>query len=424
MIFTFTKAPTGGTVAAIPSKSAAHRLLICAAFADAPTNILSPLSSEDIDATARVLSALGADITRTADGFWVRAISRVQKGARLDCGESGSTLRFLLPVTAAIGAEAQFIRKGRLAQRPLSPLYEELIRHGAILPADPIEDPLTVGGKITAGEFTLSANISSQFITGLLLAMPLLGEKSTLTLTDTIESEDYIRITEAAMAQFGVSPAVSPDRRRYAAGDCRYRSPGTVTVEGDWSNAALWLAAGAVGKQAVTVTGLDTDSAQGDRRILSVLSDFGAKIIAENNAVTVSPSPLHGITIDAAQIPDLVPVLSAVAAAAEGETVITGIRRLRLKESDRAAAIEDMLNTLGGDVTAEEDCIRIRGGRSLCGGTVSSRRDHRMVMCASLLSHIAAGTVSVTDAHAISKSYPGFASDYRRLGGILTETED
>ncbi len=424
MIFTFDAPVTGGTVPAIPSKSAAHRLLICAAFGDAPTKILCPVASEDIDATARVLTALGADIRRTEEGFLVHPITSVQTDAVLDCGESGSTLRFMLPVAAALGADARFIRKGRLAQRPLSPLYEELGRHGAVLPADPTADPLTVRGKITAGDYVLSANVSSQFITGLLLAMPLLKAKSSLTLTDTVESADYIRITEAAMAVFGAAPHVSPDGRRYEAGDVPYHSPGMVAVEGDWSNAALWLCAGAIGKQPVTVTGLDVNSPQGDRRILRVLSDFGAKITEENGAVTVSPAPLHGITFDASQIPDLVPVLSAVAAAAEGETVITGIRRLRLKESDRAAAIEDMLNTLGGHAKAEEDRLLIRGGTPLSGGTVSSRKDHRMVMCASLLARLANGTVSVTDASSIAKSYKGFADDYRLLGGTLTETED
>jgi len=157
MIFTFDAPVTGGTVPAIPSKSAAHRLLICAAFGDAPTKILCPVASEDIDATARVLTALGADIRRTEDGFLVHPITSVRTDALLDCGESGSTLRFMLPVAAALGADARFIRKGRLAQRPLSPLYEELGRHGAVLPADPTADPLTVRGKITAGDYVLSA---------------------------------------------------------------------------------------------------------------------------------------------------------------------------------------------------------------------------------------------------------------------------
>lgn len=424
MIFTFDAPITGGTVQAIPSKSMAHRLLICASFADAPTAVVCPLTSEDIDATARVLSSLGTKITKTADGFFIEPIRHIQKGAVLDCGESGSTLRFMLPIAAAIGAEARFIRHGRLKERPLSPLYEELIRHGAILPNDPTVDPLTLGGKIKAGDFTLRADVSSQFISGLLLAMPLLGEASTLTLTGTVESKEYIHVTETAMARFGAAPLVSKEGRFYKAGAVNYTSPGSVTVEGDWSNAALWLAFGAIGKTPVTVTGLDINSPQGDKRIYEILSDFGAGVAVSENAVTVSPAPLSGIRMDASQIPDLVPALSAVAAAASGETVITGIRRLRLKESDRAAAVCKMLTSLGADVTEEEDALVIHGGRKLSGGKVSSHRDHRMVMCAALLSAIAEDTVSVTDAEAIGKSYPTFKKDYRALGGILTETKE
>ncbi len=423
MIYTFKKNISGGTVRSIPSKSAAHRLLICAAFADAPCEIVCPETSEDIDATARVLTALGAGITRTESGFSVIPVRDVQKNAILDCGESGSTLRFMLPVAAAIGADARFVRHGRLAKRPLSPLYEEMTRHGACMPADPTVDPLIVGGKMTAGEYTIAANVSSQFVSGLLLAMPLTGKACAVNLTDTIESEDYIRITAAAMEKFSAAPTVSADGRRYEGGTAAYRSPKTCTVEGDWSNAALWLCAGAIGDTPVTVTGLDTSSPQGDKRILDVLRAFGAKITADGDSITATRGKLQGTVVDVSQIPDLTPVLAAVAAAAEGETVFTGIERLRIKESDRAAAIEEMLTSLGADAKAEKERIVIRGGKRLHGGTVSSMRDHRMVMCASLLSLIADGEISVTEAESIRKSYPGFAEDFRKLGGILTETE-
>lgn len=428
MIFTFEKPIAGGTVPAIPSKSVAHRMLICAALAgdEKTTEIICPVTSEDIDATARCLRALGAGITRTADGFLVTPIRYpLPEGPVLDCGESGSTLRFLLPIAATLADKpVQFVRRGRLAQRPLSPLYEELIRHGAKLPDDPETEPLSVCGPITAGDYTLAANVSSQFISGLLLAFPLSCAPCTLTLTGTVESADYIRITTSVMQQFGIRVDVTGDERQYAVTPCLYRSPGKIVVEGDWSGAALWLCAGAIGKAPVTVTGMDTDSPQGDRRILDVLRQFGADVSVCGDAVTVSPAPLHGITFDATQIPDLVPALSAVAAAAVGETVITGIARLRLKESDRAAAIEAMLTALGADVTAEEDRLVIRGGKALHGGTVSSVKDHRMVMCAALCSLIADGTVAVTDAQSIAKSYPGFADDWHALGGIITPSED
>ncbi len=423
MIFTFEKAPTGGAVHAIPSKSAAHRLLICAAFADAPCEIVCPASSEDIDATTRVLTALGADIKRTEHGFAVTPVKEVRRGAVLDCGESGSTLRFMLPVTAALGANAQFVRRGRLAQRPLSPLYEEIMRHGVSLPANAQTEPLPVFGKMRPGGYTLAANVSSQFVSGILLAMPLMGERCTLSLTDTVESAHYIRITLDAMAKFGAAPLVSPDGRLYEGTATPYRSPEKCVVEGDWSNAALWLAAGAIGQAPITVRGLMPDSPQGDRKILDILHAFGAKITADGNSITVSPALLRGITADVSQIPDLTPVLAALAAAAEGETVFTGTARLKIKESDRAAAIVQAIRTLGGEATAEENRLVIRGGKPLHGGTLPSFADHRMIMCAALLSMIASSTITVTGAEAIRKSYPGFAEDYRSLGGILTQAE-
>lgn len=420
MTLSYIAPPRGGRVAAIPSKSVAHRMLILAAFADRPTCILCPASSADIDATVHCLTALGARIDRTKDGFLVSPAATLPAGiCTLDCGESGSTLRFLLPVAAArtAGAEARFRRHGRLPKRPLSPLYEELIRHGVQLPDSPEEEPLSVRGPMTAGDYTLAADVSSQFISGLLMAFPLLAGESTLHLTGRIESEDYIRITLDVLRRFGVYPAVSADRRTYRIRPGRFQSPGTLDVEGDWSNAAMWLAAGAVGHHPIAVTGLDPASVQGDRRILDVLRAFGADVRVSAGEIAVYPSALHGITLDAAQIPDLVPVIAAVAAAAEGESVIDGIARLRLKESDRAAAVTALLGTLGADIVCEADRLVIRGGRRLHGATVTSAHDHRMVMCAFVASLITDGTVRVTDARAIEKSYPGFPDDLAALGG-------
>lgn len=424
MTLTFQAPIRGGKIGAIPSKSAAHRQLICAAFADRKTEILCPTVSEDIEATARCLRALGATITRTEAGFTVMPATDKPTDAALDCGESGSTLRFLLPVTAAQGIPARFIRRGRLPHRPLSPLYEEMIRHGADLPTDPETEPLPLTGQIRAGRYEIDGGVSSQFVSGLLMAMPLMEGKSELHLTGKLESADYIRITTEAMAKFGVCVDVTPDGRTYTVQANRYTSPARIIVEGDWSNAAIWLAAGAVGQHPVTVTGLDIHSPQGDRRIADVLRQFGAAVTVDGDAVTVAPAPLQGIFLDASQIPDLVPVIAAVAARAEGETRITGIARLRIKESDRVAAVTDVLRALGADIVSDENAIVIRGGRPLSGGTVSSFRDHRLVMCAFVASLTAEGTVSVTDAQAIGKSYPDFSSHIAALGGQCQEKED
>jgi len=426
MKLTFTSPPTGGTLPAIPSKSAAHRMLICASLADAPTEILCPSTSADIDATADCLRALGARVTRTDTGFHVApAAPPYPEHPVLDCGESGSTLRFLLPVVGALGIHARFVRRGRLAQRPLSPLYEEMIRHGACLPEDPATEPLPLGGKLTPGAYTLAANVSSQFISGLLMAFPTLEGEASLSLSGKIESADYIRITKTVMERFGASPTVSADERTYSVPARGYRSPGKIAVEGDWSNAALWLVMGAIGRHPITVTGLDPDSPQGDRRIADVLRRFGADVRwTGNGALTAAPAKLCGCHVDAAQIPDLVPVIAAAAAAAEGETVITGIARLHLKESDRVAAVTDVLSALGADIVSREEAIVIRGGRRLHGGVVSSHSDHRMVMCAACAALLSDGAVTVTGAQSVNKSYPGFARDFAALGGTYTCEED
>lgn len=424
MTLTFQAPIRGGKIGAIPSKSAAHRQLICAAFADAPTEILCSTVSEDITATARCLTALGATITRSDGGFTVIPAAHKPTDVALDCGESGSTLRFLLPVTAARGIPARFIRRGRLPYRPLSPLYEEMIRHGADLPSDPETEPLPLTGQIRAGRYEIDGGVSSQFVSGLLMAMPLMGCKSELRLTGNVESADYIRITTEAMNKFGVCINTSSDGRTYTVRANGYTSPKRISVEGDWSNAAIWLAAGAVGSAPVTVTGLDIESPQGDRRIVDVLRQFGATVTVDGDAVTVAPAPLNGICLNASQIPDLVPVIAAVAARAEGETRITGIARLRIKESDRVASVTELLRTLGADISSDETAIVIRGGHPLTGGTVSSFRDHRLVMCAFVASLYAEGQVSVTDAQAINKSYPDFTSHIAALGGQFDEKED
>ncbi len=424
MTLTFHTPIRGGRIGAIPSKSVAHRMLICAALADRATFIRCASTSADIDATARCLCALGAEITRTEDGFSVVPARNTPADAVLDCGESGSTLRFLLPLTAALGIPAHFVRRGRLPKRPLSPLYEEMIRHGAILPDNPEAEPLPLSGKIPAGRYELDGGVSSQFISGMLMAMPLMGGVSELSLTGRVESADYIRITTHVMEKFGICVNSSANGRFYTVEANRYTSPGEITVEGDWSNAAVWLAAGAVGQYPITVTELDTNSPQGDRRIVDVLRQFGADVTVDSDAVTVTPAPLHGISLDASQIPDLVPVIAAVAARAKGETVITGIARLRIKESDRVASVTELLRTLGADITSDEARIVIRGARPLTGGVVSSYRDHRLVMCAFVASLYAEGHISVTDARAIDKSYPGFCGDITALGGTFTEGED
>lgn len=416
MNITLHKPEFAETVVAPTSKSAAHRVLIAAAFADAPTRIRVTGAGEDIAATCRCLAGLGAQIKETPDSngnVWleITPISVPVGGAILDCGESGSTLRFMVPVVAALGIETTFLRHGRLPERPMEPLKSELARHGVTL-TDNHDGSLTVCGKLPAGEYTIAANVSSQFITGLLFALSFLKEPSTLTLTGEIESAPYIHMTTNALAAFGACPTRSDDGRVYHIQGylkAPLHSPATIYPEGDFSGAAFPLAAGALGKHPVTVTGLDLASSQGDKAILDLLQKFGAKVTIspETGCVTVSPALLHGIRIDAKQIPDLVPILATVAATAKGQTVISGGARLRLKESDRIATTAAMLRALGGTVTETEDGLIIEGG-TLTGGTADGANDHRIVMSAAVASLAATGDVTILGTGAEAKSYPQF----------------
>ena len=441
-----------GTVNAIPSKSQAHRALICAALADKATFITCEGESEDIAATAGCLRALGAEIRRERGGYAVlpmkqrtdggatAAGQRVAVGAAagqreagsaalaqrtdggavaLPCGESGSTLRFLLPIVAALGQTAAFFPMGRLPQRPLSPMYEELLRHGcALSPQGAV--PFHVSGKLMPGRYAIDAGVSSQFISGLLFALPLLDGDSELALTGRIESFPYIELTVAMLEAFGIK-ADFDGATFILQGGQSYRSPGTLLVEGDWSNAAFWLSAGAVGGSGVTCVGLDPLSRQGDRAILDILARFGAEVHSSADAVIVAGGALRGVEIDARDIPDLVPVLAVVAAAAEGTTLIRRAERLRDKESDRLFAITDVLGRLGADIRETEDGLAIRGGAALAGGRVSSHGDHRIAMAAAVCAALCEAPLVIGGAEAVGKSYPGFFDDMRALGGTALE---
>lgn len=433
MNYTINACRLSGKVKAIPSKSHLHRQLIAAALYGTDTEIRAgAAASEDIAATENCLTALGARILRSeADRIHVKAIRerRREKGVRrLFCKESGSTLRFLLPVVCALGLPAEFYPEGRLPDRPLSPLREELIRHGCRI-SEPGSVPLCVGGALSGGVFEIAGGVSSQYISGILLTLPLLEAESTLRITGTLESRPYVEMTLEVLAGFGISFTQDSSFSAFIKprGVHRAQTVRCLQTEGDWSNAAFWLTAGAIGAEEVCVSGLSLTSKQGDKAILQLLKQFGASVKAaeaENglSAVTVSPSPLKGIEINAADIPDLVPILSLAAAAAEGTTVIRGAARLRLKESDRLQAVTDLLGTLGADIRQTDDGLIINGtwknGKaSLQGGTVSSCHDHRIAMTAAIAAAISDGPVTILGAEAVNKSYPTFWQDFEKLNG-------
>ena len=411
----------GGRIAAIPSKSQAHRLLICAALADEPTALTCPEGSQDIEATVRCLTAFGAAIRRTETGYAVQSAQAPER-AEADCGESGSTLRFLLPVAAALGIDTTFCLHGRLAARPLSPLWEELEAHGCAL-SRPTSDTVRCTGRLTGGVFRLAGNISSQFISGLLLALPMTGTDSELVLTTPLESAGYVDMTLDALRRFGVRVECTQNGWRIPAG-ARYASCGAAEVEGDWSNAAFWLAAGALSDGGVAVTGLDLSSAQGDRSILAALSCFGARVARRGGTARVTKDRPRATTLDVSDFPDLVPPLAAVAALCPGTTRLTHAGRLRLKESDRLETVSTTLRALGADARAEGDDLVIVGRESLLGGEVDSANDHRIAMMAAVAATRATGDVTIRGAECVSKSYPAFFEDYELLGGSVTRKGD
>lgn len=370
-----------GIVNAIPSKSQAHRLLICAAFADGPTTLICPETNDDIQATAICLNALGADIRRSDSGYEIIPVKSIPHEAFLDCGESGSTLRFLLPIVGALGVDATFRMGGRLPSRPLSPLWEELERMGCRL-SRPAENTIRCQGKLIAGDYFIDGGISSQFISGLLFAAALIDGKSQITVTGNLESKPYVNLTKQALEIFH-----APD----------FHTPGYITVEGDWSNSAFFLAAQQLGS-AVTVTNLQTDSLQGDRMVATLL-----------------PQLNKHCEIDVRDIPDLVPILSVVAAAQNG-AVFTGIHRLRLKESDRVESVIQMIKNLGGKAEVDENTLSVYG-TGLKGGTVDSMNDHRIAMSAAIASTVCTEPVTILGAQCVSKSYPHFWEEFSRLGG-------
>ncbi|MEA5038257.1 MAG: 3-phosphoshikimate 1-carboxyvinyltransferase [Clostridiaceae bacterium] len=401
-----------GSVPAIPSKSAAHRLLICAALADEPTALQLSSSSDDIDATIGCLTALGAEIKRTGDTITVTPIGKAPSDPLLDCRESGSTLRFLLPVAAALCEKARFTGGGRLPERPVVELTDLMRRHGVSFSADCL--PFETAGRLTGGEFDISGSVSSQYLTGLLLALPVLAQDAAVRLSSKLVSCGYVDMTLSALARFGVNIACA-EGRYTVSGPKALCSPARISVDGDWSNAAFFLAAGAIGAP-VTVTGLDPDSPQGDRAITMLLQRFGAGVAVGPAQVTVAPAELRGCEIDLAEVPDLLPVLAVVAACAQGKTRFTGGERLRHKESDRLASTAAIIGSLGGKAEAFPDGLAVTGGK-LTGGTVDSFHDHRIVMAAAVAGSICPRAVTILGADAVNKSYPAFFSDYAKLGG-------
>lgn len=419
---------SGGAVTLPPSKSAAHRALLCAALSKGTCKVTPIDDSRDMEATLNAIKALGCNADFDRSGKCVSfgpGLGAAQNG-EIDCLESGSTLRFLIPIAAALGGTWRFTGSGRLPQRPMG-VYEELLpAHGVAFCklSSPDSLPLELSGKLTAGRFQLPGNISSQFVTGLLFALPLLEGESEISLTTALESRGYVDLTLAVLKDFGIEVRPTASGWKVPGGQA-YRAR-EYTVEGDWSQAAFFLCMAALspeGKE-VLLHGLAADSRQGDKACVSLFEGFGLKTEWQG-AVLKAWNPnahepfggLRGQTIDASQIPDMVPALAVCAALSEGETKITGAGRLRLKESDRLSAIEHAVNLLGGRCVSDADSLTIQGVPAFTGGIVPGENDHRIVMSLAAAALRCQGGIKVTDEHSIQKSYPGFFTDFEQLGG-------
>ena len=397
------------------SKSQAHRMLLCAAMGENEVTLRCRGLSKDILATVACLKALGASVDAEGEVLHLRPVSAPPPGlCLLPCGESGSTLRFLLPLVGALGASAVFEREGRLPERPIEPLGRELCRNGMDIRSDGAR--LSCSGQLRPGAFSLPGNISSQYISALLMTLPLLGGESTLHMEGALESAAYVAMTEEVLRLGGVRTEKTGYGYRIPGGQrCRFAPE--LSVEGDYSNAAFFLCAGALSERGIRVTGLDPQSRQGDRAIVPLLEEMGAQVASDGSSVTVKRAALHGITIDASPIPDLIPVLSVVAAAASGETRVIHAQRLRLKESDRLHSTTQMLRALGAEAEELPDGLVIRGGRTLAGGTVDACGDHRIAMSAAVAGGICRGAVTICGSECVQKSYPDFWTDFQQLKG-------
>lgn len=397
------------------SKSQAHRMLLCAAMGENEVTLRCRGLSKDILATVACLKALGASVDAEGEVLHLRPVSAPPPGlCLLPCGESGSTLRFLLPLVGALGASAVFEREGRLPERPIEPLGRELCRNGMDIRSDGAR--LSCSGQLRPGAFSLPGNISSQYISALLMTLPLLEGESTLHMEGALESAAYVAMTEEVLRLGGVRTEKTGAGYRIPGGQrCRFAPE--LSVEGDYSNAAFFLCAGALSERGIRVTGLDPQSRQGDRAIVPLLEEMGAQVASDGSSVTVKRDALHGITIDASPIPDLIPVLSVVAAAASGETRVIHAQRLRLKESDRLHSTTQMLRALGAEAEELPDGLVIRGGRTLAGGTVDACGDHRIAMSAAVAGGICHGAVTICGSECVQKSYPDFWTDFQQLKG-------
>lgn len=410
-----------GNIVVPSSKSLGHRGIIAAALSRGISRVYNIQLSKDIEATMELMKELGAVVNIEDQNLYIdgRKMFSYEKKLDLRCRESGSTLRFLIPLALTKDGDYIFHGEGKLISRPLEPYYEIFEEKGIKYSREEDGLPLKVSGKLTSGTYRVRGDISSQFITGLLFSLPILEGNSRIQITTKLESKGYIDLTLDILKDFGIEIENNNYKEFNIRGAQKYNSR-NYYVEGDYSQGAFFLVAGALGSS-IVCSGLNKDSLQGDKVILDILEAMGCNVEESEEGIKVKPSKTKGIEIDASNCPDLVPILTVLASLSEGETKIVNAKRLRIKECDRLHAITKELNKLGANIIELEDSLIISGVNELKGGEVDSHNDHRIVMALAIAATRARGNVIINNPRAVEKSYPNFFKDYFKLGGECDE---
>lgn len=427
-----------GSLKIPPSKSMAHRAVICAGLSKGTSVIENIEYSDDIIATINAMKSLGVDIKEEKDKLIINGENIFNSNNRvIDCNESGSTLRFLMPIALVKDGESRFLGKGNLGKRPLNTYYNIFDKQGIDYSYEEGILNTFVKGKLKSDEFRVEGNISSQFISGLLFALPLLEGDSKIIITTNLESKGYIDLTLSMLAKFGIEIENLDYKEFRIKGNQSYKAF-NYRVEGDYSQGAFFFAAGALGNDIVCYD-LDEESKQGDKEVLDILKNMGSTLIKEfkvedkgkekKNLIDKKKSrkmglafvseKLKGTVIDASQCPDIIPVMAVVATLAKGETRVINGERLRIKECDRLNAVATELKKLGADIEETEDGLIINGVESLKGGKVSSHDDHRIAMSLAIASTVCTEEVTIDNKDCVKKSYPNFWKDFKSLGGQM-----
>lgn len=420
----------GGSVVIPPSKSLAHRYIIGGALCEGEAVVSNLQRSKDIEATIEVMSNLGVDFSLMADEEG-RLTYRIKghggafqlTNSDFQCNESGSTLRFLIPILLLITEEVVVRGQGKLVERPLDVYYDILKEQGIEYKNAKGHLPLVLSygrRKLSSGVFKVRGDISSQFITGLLYALPLLEGDSRIEMTTNLESRPYVDLTIKALKDFGIK-IINNDYQSFEIPGKQKYLGGSYKVEGDFSQVAFFAVGGLIGSKPIKVTGLNKNSLQGDKAIIDIIKKMQGQVEELEDGYIFYPSKTQGITIDIKECPDLVPALTVLAALSEGETRIINGERLKIKESNRLESTSKELIKLGADIEILEDSLLIRGVEGFNGGLVDSWNDHRVAMSLGVASQRASGDLILTGADSVAKSYPGFWDDFKKLGGVFSE---